>query len=96
MGYGLTSYRLAREFESLQASGTAQTSSLGLCYPLLRSRNVNVSVSLSGQHKRFYDEQRAVGARQSRASDSGVLAVSFDHRDGSGVTYGQVEVASGS
>lgn len=96
MGYGLTSYRLTREFESLQASGTAQTSSLGLRYPLLRSRNVNVSVSLSGQHKRFYDEQRAVGARQSRASDSGVLAVSFDRRDGSGVTYGQVEVASGS
>lgn len=94
-GYSYTSYRLAREFANLQASGRAQTTSAGLSYPVLRSRTANLSVSAQVQHKRYYDEQRAVNAQQSRASDNAVIAVNFDRADGRGVSYGQVEWAFG-
>ncbi|MDP5031778.1 ShlB/FhaC/HecB family hemolysin secretion/activation protein [Paraglaciecola sp.] len=94
-GYSYTEYRLAREFANLQATGEAQTTSLGLSYPLLRSRNTNVNLSVQGQHKRFFDEQRSVNARQSRASDSGVAQLSFDRLDQYGISYGQVEWTMG-
>lgn len=94
-GYSSTYYRLGREFANLQASGRAQTTTLGLSYPLIRTRQANLSVSLQGQHKRFYDEQLAVNSRQSRQSKSTVLGLNFDRTDRSGVTYGQLEWAMG-
>lgn len=90
-GYSSTDYRLAREFKSLQASGRAQISSLGLSYPLLRSRTSNLTTSLQFQHKRFFDEQQSVNAQSHRASDTGTFAVNFDRSDDSGVTYGQID-----
>lgn len=94
-GYSRTEYRLAREFANLHASGTAQTGTLGLSYPLIRSRVANLTASLQGQHKRFYDEQVTVNAQQARQSKSTVLGLSFDRTDNTGVTYGQVEWAVG-
>lgn len=95
VGYSITDYTLAREFANLQASGRAQITSAGLSYPLIRSRKTNLTVSAQGQHKRFYDEQKAVASVQSRASDAGSLSVNFDHLDGRGLTYGQLEYVSG-
>jgi len=94
-GYSHTDYRLAREFANLEASGTAQTSSLGLSYPLIRSRQANLTVSAQGQHKRFFDEQKSVNASDSRASDSGSVMLNFDRSDRYGVTFGQVEWTMG-
>ena len=94
-GYSRTEYRLGREFANLQASGNAQTGTLGLSYPLIRSRTANLTASVQGQHKRFFDEQQSVNARQSRESKSTVLGLNFDRSDRSGVTYGQVEWAMG-
>ncbi len=94
--YSLTDYRLGREFTSLRASGRAQTTSVGLSYPVLRSREANLTASMQMQHKRFFDEQKAVSTKQSRASDSGVLMLSFDRTGNQAVTYGQVEWAMGS
>ncbi len=94
-GYSLTEYRLGREFANLQASGRSQVSSLGLSYPVLRSLQSNITVSGQGQHKRFFDEQQVVSARQSRGSDVGVLRVNADRRDGRGISYGQLEWAVG-
>lgn len=93
--YSSTAYRLGREFANLQASGRAQTTSVGVSYPLIRSRQANLSASLQSQHKRFFDEQQSVNARQSRQSKSTVLGLNFDRTDRSGVTYGQVEWANG-
>lgn len=94
-GYSNTEYRLGREFANLQASGRAQTTVLGLSYPLIRSRQANLSASLQGQQKRFFDEQQSVNARQSRQSKSTVLGLNFDRSDRTGVTYGQLEWAHG-
>ena len=95
VGYSSTYYRLGREFANLQASGHAQTTSAGLSYPLIRSRQANLSASLQAQHKRFFDEQQSVNAQQSRQSKSTVLGLNFDRSDRNGVTYGQVEWAMG-
>ena len=95
VGYGHTQYELAREFASLRASGVAQTVSAGVSYPMLRSRFANVTFSATAQHKRFYDEQLSVGARQHKGSDSAVLALSMDRTDGAGVTYGSVSMTQG-
>jgi hemolysin activation/secretion protein len=93
--YSSTAYRLGREFANLQASGRAQTTAAGVSYPLIRSRTANLTASLQSQHKRFFDEQQSVNARQSRQSKSTVLGLNFDRSDRSGVTYGQVEWANG-
>lgn len=94
-GVSVTRYELAREFTSLIGSGTAQTTYLGLSYPLVRSLRQNLSVSLTAQDKRFYDEQLKVNARQWKNSDSGVLTLNFDRRDGRGLTYGNVSYTGG-
>jgi len=93
--YSSTAYRLGREFANLQASGRAQTTAAGVSYPLIRSRTANLTASLQSQHKRFFDEQQSVNARQSRQSKSTVLGLNFDRSDRRGVTYGQVEWANG-
>lgn len=95
VGYSHTQYELAREFANLQASGVAQTVSAGVSYPLLRSRLANLTVAATGQHKRFYDEQASVGARQSKGSDSVVLSLNMDRTDASGITYGSVSLTQG-
>lgn len=96
VGYGHTRYELAREFASLNASGTAQTASAGLSYPLLRSRPANVTLSGTAQHKRFYDEQLSVASRQHKSSNSATVALNFDRSDASGVLYGTLGLTSGS
>jgi len=93
-GYSYTDYRLGRDFAISKASGRAQITSLGLSYPLLRSREANLTASVQAQHKRLYDEETA--GTQSRASDSGVLKLNFDRTDRQGVTYGQIEWVVGS
>lgn len=95
VGYSSTYYRLGREFANLQASGHAQTTSAGLTYPLIRTRQANLTASVQSQHKRFFDEQLAVNSRQSRQSKSTVVGLNFDRVDRTGVTYGQLEWALG-
>ncbi len=94
-GYGYTSYSLGREFKALKASGTAQTATLGLSYALQRSQRNNVTLSLSAQHKRLFDEQLAVGVQEHRASNSGSVGLNFNNQDDSGITYGSLELVMG-
>ncbi|GGY86837.1 ShlB/FhaC/HecB family hemolysin secretion/activation protein [Pseudoduganella plicata] len=92
VAYSHLRYRLKREFAPLDASGTAQIASLYGAYPLLRSRDTNLTALVSFDTKRFEDR---VGATSSVANKrSRVLTASLfgDHRDrlGSGGlnTYG--------
>ena len=95
VGYSYTDYRLGREFANLAASGRSQITNIGLSYPLIRSRNSNISVSTQAQHKRFFDEQKTTATTQSRGSDSGTLRLNFDHLDRTGIIYGQVAYTLG-
>ncbi len=84
-----TEYKLGREFAFSNANGRAQVTSLGLSYPLLRSRQSNLTATVQAQHKRFYDN--AVVGASSGASDSGALKLMFNRNDPYGVSYGKID-----
>lgn len=93
LGYSHTYYELGQDFANLQASGTADVTSLGLSYPLLRSQQANVSLSATLQHKSLKDVQGAASTDTSKSSDSLPVGVNFDKRDtwgGGGISYGNL------
>lgn len=98
VGYAHTYYSLGKNFASLDASGTAIVSSLGLTYPIIRSQQLNVNVSGNFQHKELNDKQDAVAISSDKSSNSVPIALSFDVRDGlggGGITYGSLGWTSG-
>ena len=56
VAYTALNYRLGREFESLHAHGTAEVASIYGSYPLTRSRDTNLYVTLEFDAKTFRDE----------------------------------------
>lgn len=98
IGYAQTYYQLAKNFDDLDATGTAKVSSLGLTYPILRSQRANLNVALTYQHKKLNDQQDATDIDENKTSDSVPITLSFDQRDGwggGGVTYGSVTYTVG-
>lgn len=55
IAYAALDYRLGKEFEALQAHGTARILTLYGGYPLIRSRATNLYVLVAYDHKRFED-----------------------------------------
>ncbi len=92
-----TRYQLGREFSSLDATGTADTGSLGVSYPWLRSQNANVRFSAGLTGKRLRDAEGAAGTSRRKHSTSVPLTVSADQRDdgGDGVSYGALGLTAG-
>ncbi len=86
VAYSYLDYTLGREFESLQANGTAKTASIYGSYPLIRSRNNNLYAGLNYDAKTFQDKVDSTGAVTNK--QAGVLAASLygGHRDNFGVT----------
>ncbi|MBS1196802.1 MAG: Polypeptide-transport-associated domain protein ShlB-type [Proteobacteria bacterium] len=56
VAYSWLGYELGREFESLNAHGTARIASIYGSYPLIRTRNSNLNVGLAFDHKTFQDK----------------------------------------
>lgn len=93
-----TYYHLGRDFENLDASGTANVASAGVSWPLLRSQGANLSLDLTATHKSLHDEQGTAGTSQAKSSNTLPLALNFDARDGlggGGLTYGVVSLTGG-
>jgi len=93
ISYTRSYYALADSFAALNADGTADVSSAGLSYPLLRSQRSNVTLSAMLEHKRLRDHQGATDSSSDKSSNSLPLTVNFDMRDTllrGGVTYGAV------
>ncbi|MBV8036796.1 ShlB/FhaC/HecB family hemolysin secretion/activation protein [Roseateles sp.] len=98
IGYAHTSYELGHQFAALQAGGTAKVASLGLSYPLQRTRLSNVTFSASYQHKDLQDHQDVLQTRSAKRSDSVTVALQFDRRDGlggGGISYGSLSWVPG-
>jgi len=96
--YAHTSYQLGKDFASLDAHGTAKVTSVGLSYPVIRSQQSNLTLSTSWQYKKLNDQQDSTYTNNDKSSTSGVLSMSFDHRDGlggGGITYGVVSWTGG-
>jgi hemolysin activation/secretion protein len=56
VAYSTLRYELGREFAALQANGSAQITSIYGSYPLIRSRNTNLSAALALDSKTFQDK----------------------------------------
>jgi hemolysin activation/secretion protein len=98
VGYAFTEYQLAKDFANLDATGTAEVSSAGVSYPLIRSQSANLSVASTYQHKQLHDRQGSASTDNRKSSDSLPVAVQFDRRDGlggGGVTYGSLTYTPG-
>ncbi|WP_343728874.1 ShlB/FhaC/HecB family hemolysin secretion/activation protein [Duganella sp.] len=98
IGYTHSYYALADSFAALDATGTADVSSAGLSYPLVRSQRYNLTLSGTLEHKRLHDRQGATDSRSDKSSNSLPLTLNFDVRDTllrGGVTYGAVSWTPG-
>lgn len=84
VAYSILDYSLGREFESLDANGTAKIATIFGRYPIVRSRNDNLYAQLAYDAKSFRDKVDSVPSVTDRKS--GVLMASLygDHRDGLG------------
>ena len=88
-----TSNSLAREFASLDATGTATVYSAGLTYPLIRTQMTNLTLGGTYQYKALLDKVGSTNTSNRKNSQSLPLSLQFDHRDslgGGGITFGAV------
>lgn len=86
-----TEYALGKDYESLKRSGIAQTKSLGVSYPYLRSQAANLTFTATVQKKRFYDWDGLNLTQEEKSAISVPLSLQFDFRDrllGGGINYG--------
>lgn len=98
VGYAHTYYQLGKDFSALDATGTADVTSLGASYPIIRSQPTNLSIALAWQHKELNDRRGAVGTDDGKSSDSLPVTLGFDRRDGllgGGITYGALSWTGG-
>lgn len=98
IAYSSLRYALGEEFESLGAHGTAQVASLFGSYPLIRSRNSNLSVGLAFDAKTFQDKVDTMGSVTDKTSSVVSASLSGDHRDhwgGGGFTNYAVALGNG-
>ncbi len=81
MAYSDLAYRLAHEFESLQAHGHARIATLFGSYPLLRSRHSNLHLGWTLEAKRFQDRLDAEPSVTDKRAQVAVLSLYGDRRD---------------
>lgn len=98
VAYSRLNYELRREFASLDADGSASVASVFASYPLIRSRNSNLSAMLAYDDKTFEDRIGATGGRTDKSS--GVLMGSLygerrDQAGGGGLNAFSLTLASG-
>ena len=84
LAYSDLSYQLGHEFEPLQAQGHARITTLFANYPLRRSRQSNMNVGLSWDHKVFQDRLEAMALVTDKQTQVVTVSLSGDQRDGLG------------
>ena len=92
VAYSMLDYALGREFESLQAHGTAEVASVYGSYPLMRSRNTNLYVQLGFDAKTFQDRVDSVSSvsdKKAHVLTGGLYGDHLDYLGGGGLSnYG--------
>jgi hemolysin activation/secretion protein len=84
VAYSRLEYALGKEFESLQAHGTADDASVYGRYPLIRSRDTNLYVQLAADARRFRDRVDTVPSVTDKRSRVLTTSLYGNHRDGVG------------
>jgi len=90
VAYARLDYRLGREFEALDAHGSADIASVYASYPLVRSYRSNLYLLAGADFKWFHDEVDTTGSVSDKRSQLGSLGLSGDNRDSSGTTFWSV------
>lgn len=96
--YADTRYQLGEEFASLQAHGTATSSSLYATYPFVRSQTSNLSGTLTWEHKKLVDQTDTPTSsvdKQVRLLTLGLIGSRQDSLGRGGLTAFDVSLASG-
>lgn len=95
VGFSRTAYELGGDFRSLDASGTADSTSAGLTYSLRRTPTSNALVSLTFEKKTLRDQIGLIESDERKSSRNLNLSVQFDRQDSRGITYGSIGVVPG-
>lgn len=89
-------YHLGGDFAALDASGTADSVSAGLTYPLLRGLGLNVNLLGSVEHKALKDSVGLLGSTARKSSTLLSLAVNAERLGDSGdATSGSLRLDNG-
>lgn len=89
VAYSALKYKLGEEFESLRAHGTAEIASIYGSYPLIRSRNNNLSAGLVYEDKTFQDKVDSTSTVTDKSAQVVSASLYGNQRDrfgGGGVT----------
>lgn len=98
VAYSYLRYKLGREFESLQANGTAKVASVYASYPLIRSRNNNLYTLLAYDDKTFQDKIDSTLSVTDKKAHVLMASLYGDHRDelgGGGLTTYSLTLSDG-
>lgn len=95
LSHARTAYELGGDFRSLEASGTADTSSAGMSFSVRRSAVSNLSLSLTMERKVLRDVIGAIESDEEKSSRNLGVTMQFDHQGAGGVTYGSVGLVPG-
>ncbi|MBB6228085.1 hemolysin activation/secretion protein [Polymorphobacter multimanifer] len=87
VAYARLDYSLGKEFEALDAHGSADIFSVFASYPLLRTYDYNVYLLAAADFKFFHDEVDTTNSVIDRRSQVGSLGLSGDGRDASGSSF---------
>ncbi|PHR70153.1 MAG: hemin-binding protein [Arcobacter sp.] len=96
MSYSNTSYSLTKEYESLEAKGTAQALDITLIYPITRTRLENLNLTLNIAKKYLKDEvqstnditkKNAFVANFGLSYDKNSIFLDFDSQTTAAITY---------
>lgn len=93
----LTYELISDAYKSLNASGNSTTTGLELSYPLLRSRALNVSATLSADHKKYFNVSGGAisSAYRNVPLSLGLSGSSFDALGGGGANALSVVLTEG-
>lgn len=95
LSHSRTAYELGGDFRSLEASGTADTSSAAASFVLRRSSVANMSLSLTLENKSLRDQLGAIDSDERKSSRNLGVALQFDRQSAGGITYGSVSIVPG-
>ena len=96
--YSRSTYELGKSFSTLQATGEADTYTLNVSYPFIRTRHFNLYAQAAHEWRDFQDRVGALATVTDKSSRAVTLSLTGDARDallGGGITVFSVAYASG-
>jgi hemolysin activation/secretion protein len=90
VAYAHIRYQLGREFERLDADGTADIATLYASYPLIRTRDANLYALAAVEAKWFEDSIGLVSTQARKNSRIATIGLSADARGGGGWTTASI------